>query len=104
MLFFLPYVVPFVATVFIWGGMLNPETGWINAALEALGVENPPPWLEDPGWVYPGLALIGVWGIGAGMIVYLAGLQGHPDRALRRGTHRRRRRVGVGCATSRSRC
>jgi ABC-type sugar transport system permease subunit len=77
-LFFLPYVVPLVATVFIWGGMLNPETGWINAALEALGVENPPPWLEDPGWVYPGLALIGFWGIGAGVIVYLAGLRGIP--------------------------
>ena len=77
-LFFLPYVVPFVATVFIWGGMLNPSTGWINLGLEALGVEKPPPWLEDPGWVYPGLALIGVWGIGAGMIVYLAGLKGIP--------------------------
>jgi ABC-type sugar transport system permease subunit len=77
-LFFLPYVVPFVATVFIWGGMLNPSTGWINLGLQAIGVENPPPWLEDPGWVYPGLALIGVWGIGAGMIVYLAGLKGIP--------------------------
>lgn len=77
-LFFLPYVVPFVATVFIWGGMLNPETGWINYALEAVGVANPPGWLEDPGWVYPGLMLIGVWGIGAGIIVYLAGLKGIP--------------------------
>ena len=77
-LFFLPYVVPFVAGVFIWGGMLNPSTGWINLALQAVGLENPPAWLEDPGWVYPGLALIGVWGIGAGMIVYLAGLKGIP--------------------------
>jgi ABC-type sugar transport system permease subunit len=77
-LFFLPYVVPFVATVFIWGGMLNPSTGWINLGLQAIGVDDPPPWLEDPGWVYPGLALIGVWGIGAGMIVYLAGLKGIP--------------------------
>jgi multiple sugar transport system permease protein len=70
--------VPFVAAVFIWGGMLNPSTGWINLALQAVGVENPPAWLEDPSWVYPGLALIGVWGIGAGMIVYLAGLKGIP--------------------------
>jgi ABC-type sugar transport system permease subunit len=77
-LFFLPYVVPFVAAVFIWGGMLNPETGWINLMLEAMGVENPPPWLEDPNWVYPGLALMGVWGIGAGIVVYLAGLKGVP--------------------------
>jgi multiple sugar transport system permease protein len=77
-LFFLPYVVPLVATVFIWGGMLNPETGWINGLLEALGVSDPPGWLEDPAWVYPGLAIIGFWGIGAGMIVYLAGLKGIP--------------------------
>jgi ABC-type sugar transport system permease subunit len=77
-LFFLPYVVPFVAGVFIWSGMLNPSTGWINVALEGLGVDNPPGWLEDPSWVYPGLALMGVWGIGAGMIVYLAGLKGIP--------------------------
>ena len=29
-LFFLPYVVPFVAGVLIWGGMLNPDTGWLE--------------------------------------------------------------------------
>ena len=78
-LFFLPYVVPFVATVFIWQGMLNPETGWVNYALEAVGISDPPGWLEDPGWVYPGLMLIGAWGIGAGIIVYLAGLKGIPS-------------------------
>jgi multiple sugar transport system permease protein len=77
-LLFLPYVVPFIATVFIWQGMLNPETGWVNGLLKALGVNSPPGWLEDPGWVYPGLAMIGLWGIGAGMIVYLAGLKGVP--------------------------
>ena len=48
-------------------------------------MEKPPPWLEDPGWVYPGLALIGVWGIGAGMIVYLAALKGIPIRPVRGG-------------------
>ena len=77
-LFFLPYVVPFVAGVFIWGGMLNQDTGWVNQVLNALGIENPPAWLDDPGWIYPGLVIMGVWGIGAGMIVYLAGLKGIP--------------------------
>jgi multiple sugar transport system permease protein len=77
-LFFLPYVVPFVAGVFIWGGMLNPDTGWINGTLEAIGIQHPPAWLEDPAWVYPGLVIMGLWGIGAGMIVYLAGLKGIP--------------------------
>jgi ABC-type sugar transport system permease subunit len=77
-LFFMPYVVPFVAGVLIWGGMLNSETGWINGALRFIGVENPPNWLNDPAYVYPGLVLIGVWGIGAGIVVNLAGLAGIP--------------------------
>ncbi len=81
-LFFLPYVVPFVATVFIWGGMLNPETGWINAALEAIGVSDPPPWLEDPGWVYPGLALIGRLGDRGGDDRLPRRIEGHPVRPL----------------------
>ena len=78
-LFFLPYVVPFVAGVLIWNGMLNPDTGWVNGALRAAGIEHPPAWLEDPQWVYPGLVMMGIWGIGAGMIVYLAGLKGIPS-------------------------
>ena len=36
-LFFLPYVVPFVAGVLIWGGMLGADTGWVNGFLEASG-------------------------------------------------------------------
>jgi ABC-type sugar transport system permease subunit len=77
-LIFLPYVVPFVAGVFIWGGMLNQDTGWINLVLEAIGIRNPPAWLEDPSWVYPALVIMGLWGIGAGVIVYVAGLKGIP--------------------------
>jgi multiple sugar transport system permease protein len=77
-LFFLPYVVPFVAGVFIWGGMLSADTGWVNIVLEAIGIPNPPDWLQDPAWINSGLVIMGLWGIGAGMIVYLAGLQGIP--------------------------
>ena len=77
-LFFLPYVVPFIAGVLIWGGMLSNESGWINDALRAVGIEHPPDWLQDPAWIYSGLVIMGIWGIGAGMIVYLAGLKGIP--------------------------
>jgi multiple sugar transport system permease protein len=78
-LFFMPYVVPFVAGVFIWQAMLNSETGWIDAALEAIGVKNPPNWLTDTTWIYPGLVLMGIWGIGGGVIVNLAGLKSIPS-------------------------
>jgi ABC-type sugar transport system permease subunit len=77
-LFFLPYVVPFVAGVLIWRDMLGADSGWINGFLRFVGVEHPPEWLQDPTWIYGGLVIMGVWGIGAGMIVYLAGLKGIP--------------------------
>jgi ABC-type sugar transport system permease subunit len=77
-LFFLPYVVPFVAGVLIWQAMLNQEAGWINVFLRTIGVANPPDWLRDTTWVYPGLVFMGIWGIGGGVIVYLAGLRGIP--------------------------
>jgi ABC-type sugar transport system permease subunit len=77
-LFFMPYVVPFVAGVLIWGTMLNPVDGWINLFLRTIGIADPPNWLRDTTWIYPALVFIGVWGIGGGVIVYLAGLRGIP--------------------------
>ncbi len=77
-MFYMPYIIPFVAAVYIWGGMLNAETGWINQALRALGVANPPGWTNDTFWVYPAYILMGIWGIGNAMLIMLAGLQGVP--------------------------
>jgi multiple sugar transport system permease protein len=75
---FLPYVIPFVSGVFAWQGMLNLETGWVNIVLKLIGISNPPNWLQDTAWVYPSLAFIGIWSIGAALIVNLAGLKGIP--------------------------
>jgi len=76
-LFFLPYVVPFVAGVLIWQLMLGDQ-GWINQFLMLFGVSAPPSWLFDADWVYPALTFAGIWGIGAGVIINLAGLRGIP--------------------------
>ena len=79
-LFYMPFIVPFVAAIFLWGGMLNPETGWINRALVGLGVPkgNVPLWANDINWVYPTYVIMGIWGIGSAMLVMLAGLQAVP--------------------------
>src|SRR4051812_13875955 len=77
-LIFLPYVVPFVAGVLIWQNMLLPDQGWLDQGLRALGWANPPNWLNDPTWIYPGLVLIGIWGIGGAVIINLAGIQNVP--------------------------
>ncbi len=79
-MFYMPYIVPFVASVFLWGGMLNPETGWINRALMELGMpkESLPTWANDINWVYPSYVIMGIWGVGNAMLIMLAGLQGVP--------------------------
>jgi multiple sugar transport system permease protein len=76
-LFFMPYVVPFVAGVLIWQLMLGDQ-GWINQLLMFVGISDPPSWLFDADWVYPALTFAGIWGIGAGVIINLAGLRGIP--------------------------
>lgn len=79
-LFYMPYIIPFVAAIFLWGGMLNTETGWINRALLYIGVPKSslPGWANDVNWVYPAYVLMGIWGIGNAMLIMLAGLQGVP--------------------------
>ncbi len=82
-LFYMPYIVPFIAAVFLWCGMLNPETGWINRTLLSLGVakQNLPGWANSTDaftGVYPAYVIMGIWGIGNAMLIMLAGLQGVP--------------------------
>lgn len=79
-MFYMPYIVPFVAAIFIWGGMLNSESGWINRVLLYFGVpkQSVPLWINDVNWVYPSYVILGIWGIGNAMLIMLAGLQGVP--------------------------
>jgi multiple sugar transport system permease protein len=79
-MFYMPYIIPFVAAIFLWGGMLNPETGWINRTLIWMGVprETVPGWANDVNWVYPAYVILGLWGIGNAFLIFLAGLQGVP--------------------------
>lgn len=79
-MFYMPYIIPFVASVFLWGGVLNPETGWINRSLLALGVPKSvlPGWANDINWVYPTYVIMGIWGIGNAMLTMLASIQSVP--------------------------
>ncbi|MBN1201562.1 MAG: sugar ABC transporter permease [Anaerolineae bacterium] len=78
-LFYMPYMVPVVSATYIWGGVLNSETGWINRFLEeVIGLSNGPDWLFSTTWIYPALNIIGLWGIGNAMLYTLAAMQGVP--------------------------
>jgi multiple sugar transport system permease protein len=76
--FYVPAVVSGVAVTLLFMNLLHPEFGAINAFLRSLGVVDPPNWLNSPDWALPAVAIMGLWGIGGGAIIYLAGLQNIP--------------------------
>jgi multiple sugar transport system permease protein len=71
-IFFLPTMVPVVAAALGFTFILNPA-GPINQVLKFLHVPHPL-WFQDPQWSKPGLVLLGLWGIGNTMIIFLASL------------------------------
>jgi multiple sugar transport system permease protein len=77
-LFYLPVLIPGVATAAIWQGVLNVHTGWVDLALRAVGLPGPD-WLNEPQWVIPALAYISIWSVGNVMVIMLAGLQNVPS-------------------------
>ncbi|HOZ47085.1 MAG TPA: sugar ABC transporter permease [Candidatus Hydrogenedentes bacterium] len=76
--FYLPAIMPAVAASILWIWIFNPEQGILNTLLEKIGIDGPA-WLQNQHWSKPALILMGLWGAGAGMIVWLAGLKGIPN-------------------------
>jgi multiple sugar transport system permease protein len=88
--FYVPSIVPIVASSVLWRWLFNPQTGAINAVirpvLAALHAYIPgfpeldaPGWLADPAWSKPAIVLWSVWGVGGAVVIYLAGLQDVPE-------------------------
>lgn len=92
-IYYLPVVISGVATSVLWQFIFNPSSGLLNRLLTlniVPGIQNgvfawkpmwanPPGWLLDPNWAMPAFIIMGVWGVGGAMIVYLAALQGVPE-------------------------
>lgn len=76
--YYLPSVTSGVAVALLWVWLLNPTFGLINYALSLIGIKGPG-WLNDIYWAKPALVLMSLWGIGGGMVIFLAGLQGLPE-------------------------
>jgi multiple sugar transport system permease protein len=76
--FYVPAVVSGVAVTLLWISLLDPNLGALNTLLRSIGVDNPPNWINSPDWALPSVALMSLWGIGGGAIIYLAGLQNIP--------------------------
>lgn len=75
--YYLPTLVPAVASAVLWIWIFNPEFGLFNTVLSGAG-------LPTSNWIYseesavPSLVIMNTWGFGNGMVIFLAGLQGVP--------------------------
>jgi multiple sugar transport system permease protein len=72
-IFYLPALVPPVAATLGFVYLLNPATGPVNSILQKLGTDGPL-WFNDPEWAKPSLVLLGLWGIGNTMVIFLAAI------------------------------
>ncbi|HEY0866934.1 MAG TPA: sugar ABC transporter permease, partial [Fimbriimonas sp.] len=83
--FYMPAIVPGVASAVLWIWLLTPDSskGLINAAWQGTittWLNIPPPgWLNAEGYAKSAFILMGLWGAGSGMILWLAGLKGIPS-------------------------
>lgn len=75
--YYLPSVLAGVGFVVLWMWLFNPQAGLINTMLAYVGIHGPR-WLQDPHWALPAMIMMGLWGIGRSMVIFLAGLQDVP--------------------------
>jgi len=80
-IYFLPSIVPTIASTILWLWILNPQSGILNTVLATFGIQGPN-WMSNPTWSKPGLILLGMWGMGGTIIIYLSGLQDVPVSLL----------------------
>jgi multiple sugar transport system permease protein len=79
-IFFLPTIVPLVASAVLWLWVLDPQSGLLNSTLRGvLHLPKVPGWLADTNWSKPALILMSLWSIGGAMVIFLAGLAEVPQ-------------------------
>lgn len=79
---FLPYVLSQIAVGIVWRWMFNSQTGPVTLGVELFGLDSPD-WLLDPSTAMISIALVTTWqGIGYGMTLYIAALNGVPESLL----------------------
>ena len=76
-IFYLPSIVPLIASSVLWIWLFNPDFGLLNALITPLGFRRSA-WIYGSDSVIPALILMSLWDIGPMMIIFLAGLQGVP--------------------------
>lgn len=75
-LYYLPYLVPMVATVIIWR-LIFSHSGIVNQVIGLVGIDGVT-WLSSAHLIKPVIITIGMWASGSGILIFLAALKGVP--------------------------
>lgn len=76
-IYYLPVLVPAVASNILWVWIFNPDFGLLNTILKFFNLPTSM-WIYDERTAIPSLILMSVWGIGGTALIFLAGLQDVP--------------------------
>jgi multiple sugar transport system permease protein len=77
-MYFLPSIVPVIATSILWLWIFNPQPyGLLNGFLRFFGIPSLG-WTTSTSTALPSLIIMSLWTTGGIMIIFLAGLQGVP--------------------------
>ncbi len=77
-LFLVPWLLPLIVSASTWSWMLNSDSGIVNAALGAVGVD-PVNWLTSPQWSLVSVIIANIWiGVPFNLVVLYSGLQAIP--------------------------
>lgn len=76
-IFYLPVMIPVVASSILWKFLYNPDYGALSQALKAIGIQAPL-WLQDETWVKPALIFMTIWTAGRQMILYMTAILNIP--------------------------
>lgn len=76
-IYYLPSILSGVAVYILWMQLLSPSSGLVNRLLAIFRVDGPA-WLTDPNWTKPAIIVMKLWGVGGGMLLYLARMQAIP--------------------------
>ncbi|AZN39357.1 sugar ABC transporter permease [Paenibacillus albus] len=79
--FYLPSVIPILATSLIWYWLYDIDFGVINHILGWFGIPKQM-WVSSPGTVIPSIIIMSVWASGNIIVIFLAGLQDVPRHLL----------------------
>lgn len=76
-IFYLPVVLPSIAVLTLWKYIYDPSYGLANEILGDLHLPTSQ-WLAGSHSAMPSIVIVGLWGVGGSMIIFLAALQNVP--------------------------